>query len=497
MNRLRSLLTAAILVLSAPVWAAAADAGPGGPKRPNVLLILSDDLTSMHLGCYGDPLAHTPNIDRLAARGVRFDKAYCQFPLCNPSRASFLTGLRPDTLRVYDLKTQFRQNVPNAQSVGQTFQKAGYHVMRVGKLYHYGVPLQIGTDGLDDAPSWAERYNPAGRDVKEDVPQIARTEFDPIEGKTVVKTNNEPNQFGGNLSWLAADGADDEQTDGKVAAKAIELLEANKDKPFFLGVGFFRPHTPFVAPRQYFGFYPLEKVPVWAEPAGWRASVPPIALIAKPDQDHMSADQKRLAAQAYFAATSFMDAQVGRVIDALDRLKLADNTVIVFASDHGYQLGEHNQWQKMTLFEDCARVPMIIASPGGARGATSPRVVELVDLHATLADLTGVPAPATDGVSLKPLVLAADAPWARPAVTQVTRVLPRGVLGGAGRNVMGYSVRTDRYRYTEWNGGAQGSELYDHDTDPHELKNLAADPAHAATVSSLKKLLPAKGAGRR
>lgn len=194
-------------------------------KKPNVLLIVSDDLGA-RLGCYGDPLMKSPNLDKLAARGVRFANAYCQFPLCNPSRASFLTGLRPDTLKVYENATQFRKNIPDAQSVGQTFQKAGYDVARVGKLYHYGVPAQIGTDGLDDEPTWNRRFNPAGRDVKEDKDKVLRTEYDPMEKKTIVKDKNELNQTGGTLSWLASEGSDGEHTDGKIADKAIELLAA-------------------------------------------------------------------------------------------------------------------------------------------------------------------------------------------------------------------------------------------------------------------------------
>lgn len=454
-------------------------------RKPNVLLIVSDDLGA-RLAVDGDPLMKSPNLDKLAARGVRFANAYCQYPLCNPSRASFLTGLRPDTLKVYENATQFRTHVPDAQSVGQTFQKAGYYVARVGKLYHYGVPAQIGTDGLDDPPSWNERFNPAGRDVNEDKYKVLRTEYDPKTQKTIVKDQNELNQTGGTLSWLAADGTDAEQTDGKIADKAIELLQAKKDQPFFLAVGFFRPHTPYVAPKPYFELYPRDKMPVWVEPAGWRETVPKPALTLKNDQVHMTEAQKRECIQAYYASTTFMDAQAGRILDKLDELKLTDNTIVAFISDHGYQLGEHALWQKMSLFELSARVPMLIAAPGGARGAVSHRPVELVDLHATLADLAGVPAPKTDGLSLKPLVKDPAAPWTKPAITQVNR--------GGGRNqknaAMGYSVRTETHRYTVWANGEE--ELYDHRNDPAEMKNLAADPAQREQLAQLKAMLPAK-----
>ncbi len=454
--------------------------------KPNVLLIVSDDLCN-HLGCYGDPLIKSPNIDRLASRGVRFDHAYCQFPLCNPSRASFLTGLRPDTTRVYENATQFRKNVPDAQSMGQTFQKAGYYVARVGKLYHYGVPAQIGTDGLDDPPSWAERFNPKGADVEEQAPLIARIVLDGATKKATTKTGNQLNQLGATLSWLAAEGLDTEQTDGKIADRAIQMLESHKDKPFLIAVGFFRPHTPYVAPKKYFGWYPPDRITLPTVPPGYRETVPSLAFTFRNEEEAMDDDLRRQAIAAYSAATSFMDAQVGRVIETLDRLKLADNTIIVFMSDHGYHLYEHQLWQKMTLFENAARVPLIICVPGGLKGAVSPRIVESVDLHQTLADLCAIPAPpGLEGFSLKPLLQKPDSPWPHPAITQ----LQRGAAKAGGKKIMGYSVRTERYRYTEWDGGKAGAELYDHDNDPNELKNLASDPHSAAAIAELKVALP-------
>jgi uncharacterized sulfatase len=478
LSKIISALWVAVLFL---FWHAGRVEGAG----PNVLLVISDDLAA-RLGCYGDPLVTSPNIDRLAARGVRFERAYCQFPLCNPSRASFLTGLRPDTLRVYENATQFRKNVPEAQSLGQTFQKAGYYVARVGKLYHYGVPAQIGTDGLDDPPSWAERFNPKGSDVEEQAPLVKRVELDAKTGKAILTTGNPLNKTGATLSWLEADGPDSGQTDGKIADRAIALLEAHKDKPFFLAVGFFRPHTPYVAPKKYFEGYPPERIVLPSVPADYRATVPKVAFTFRKEEEAMDDAQRRLAIRAYHASTSFMDAQAGRVLDALDRLKLSDNTVVVFMSDHGYQLYEHQLWQKMTLFENSARVPLIIAAPGGAKGVVSKRVVELVDLHATLADLCGLQIPPKlDGTSMKALVENPAAAWDRPAVTQVTR---GGGAGGAKR-IMGYSIRNDRWRYTEWDGGKAGAELYDHDADPGELANLAKDAGQAGVVTEMKRIL--------
>ena len=448
--------------------ATAADA-----PRFNVLHIVSDDLNT-RLGCYGDPVVKSPNIDRLARRGVRFDRAYCQFPLCNPSRASFMTGLRPDTTKVLENATQFRKNVPEAVSLPQTFRKAGYFAGRVGKLYHYGVPGQIGTDGLDDPSSWEQVVNPRGRD-KDDEDRIFTLRPD---------AKNEA-RFGGVLSWRADDGEDQEQTDGIGANEAIRLLEAHKDHPFYLAVGFYRPHTPYVAPKKYFADYPLEKILLPESPTDLKKRYPAPAIASlRAEEEAMSDDLRRQAIQAYFASTSFMDAQVGRLLDALDRLKLTEKTIVIFHSDHGYHLGEKRLWQKMTLFEESCRVPLIIAVPGNAaNGTASPRTVELVDLHRTLADLCGLPADAmTEGASLKPLINQPDDEWAKPARTQIQR-------GGANNSVTGRTIRTEQWRYTEWNRGERGAELYDHRSDPTESTNLAANPSYEATVKELSATL--------
>lgn len=462
----------------APAMTVAADA------KMNVLLIVSDDLTNNTLGCYGSAMGKSPNIDHLASTGIRFDRAYCQFPLCNPSRSSFLTGLRPDTTKVYENATQFRKNIPQVQTLPQTFHKAGYFAARVGKLYHYGVPGQIGTNGLDDPASWEKVENPKGRD-KDDEDMIF----------TLTPQLKGSNRFGATLSWLAAEGADEEQTDGKIADAVIKMLEANKDRPFFLGCGFFRPHTPYVAPKKYFDMFPTEAIKVPATPDKHRAAGPaPAFASSKPEQDKMTDEQRRQAIQAYYASTTFMDAQVGRVLAALERLKLADKTIVVFISDHGYHLGEHGLWQKMSLFENSTRVPLIIHDPRAkGNGKACGRTVELVDLHATLADLAGIPAPngsdpqapALEGKSLRSLLDDPSSTWNKPAITQVSRGNPLGKEPW----FLGNSVRTERYRYTEWDGGKRGVQLYDYETDPGEFKNLADDPAHAEVVKQMKALL--------
>jgi uncharacterized sulfatase len=464
-------------------------AGAQPPARMNVLLVVADDLTNNALGCFGGPRT-TPNIDALAQRGMRFDRAYCQFPLCNPSRASFMTGLRPDSLRVYENATQFRQNVPDAQSLPQTFRKAGYTVVRVGKIYHCGVPGQIGTEGLDDPSSWERTVNPRGRD-KDDEDQIF----------TLTPAEKGSARFGGTLSWLAAEGTDAEQTDGKTAIEVANLLRHYADRPFFLACGFFRPHTPYVAPRPYFDLHPWNTISLPDVPTGHRLRGPAPAFgSSKKEQDAMTDDLRRRAIQAYRASVSFMDAQVGIVLRTLDELQLASRTIVALISDHGYHLGEHGLWQKMSLFENSARVPLIIHDPRThGRGRHCGRTVELVDLHATLADLCGLPAPKTDGTSLKPLLEHPDRIWDRPAFTQVSRGTPTttGEKTKGDSWFMGRSVRSERYRYTEWDGGRKGVQLYDYESDPGELVNLVDEPALAPVRARLAALLRANAGHTR
>ena len=470
-------------------WAAPGELpAPGSSRKLNVLHIISDDLCN-RLGCYGDPMVKSPNIDRLAARGVQFDRAYCQYPLCNPSRASFMTGLRPDTTRAYKNATHFRENVPDAVTIPQSFQKAGYHVARVGKIFHYGVPSQIGTDGLDDPISWEKVVNPKGRDV-DDISVVEVLELGP-DNRARTATGKQLKNTGGTLSWLAADGTDEEQTDGKGAAAAIQLLEeyARGDDPFYLAVGFYRPHTPFVAPKNYYGLYSRDDIPVPPVPPNLGELFPAAALASqRPEEMAMDEDLRRQAIQAYYASTTFMDAQVGHLLDALDRLDLAQNTIVVFHSDHGYHLGEKNLWKKQSVFEESARVPFLITVPGGeASGRVCRRPVELLSLHKTLTDLCGIEAgPKTEGTSLRPLLEDPEAAWDRPAFTQVVRSKQTEDYTAP---ITGRSVRTERWRYTEWDEGRAGVELYDHDNDPGEMQNVAGSAEYQDTVRELKALL--------
>lgn len=454
-------------------------------RRFNVLHIISDDLCN-RLGCYGDPLVRSPQIDRLAAQGIRFDRAYCQYPLCNPSRTSFMTGLRPDTTRAYVNQTHFRDTVPEAVTLPQSFRKAGYRVARVGKIYHYGVPAEIGTNGLDDPASWEEVVNPKGRDV-DDISLVEVLTIGP-DGNATTKKAEQLRGTGGTLSWLAAEGNDEEQTDGIGASAAIALLErfAKEEQPFYLAVGFYRPHTPFVAPKSYFEWYPREMIPLPEAPPGVDRLFPAAALESrKPEEAVMNDDLRRRAIQAYYASTSLMDAQVGRLLDTLEKLNLVNDTIVVFHSDHGYHLGEKNLWKKMSVFEESARVPLIISVPGNqANGKTCHRTVELLSLHKTLAGLCGIDADAaTEGHSLQTLIENPAAAWERPAYTQVQRQRRQNAP------VTGRSVRTERWRYTEWDGGREGVELYDHDNDPAEMTNLAQSPAHKETATLMQTLL--------
>jgi len=434
-------------------------------ERPNVLFIAVDDMNN-DLGCYGDRLVKSPNIDRIAARGTRFDRAYCQFPLCSPSRVSVMTGLRPDTTRIFELQTDFRKStLPDVVTLPQMFGKNGYFVARVGKIFHYGNPGTIGTDGLDDPLSWHKRINPRGRDKDEE---------------NLITNHTRGKGLGSSLSFLVAEGTDDEQTDGKVAAETIKLLEENKDRPFFIAAGFYRPHCPYVAPKKYFDMYPLESVPVITEtPEHFASLLKPATSSINPFPNYgLDREKLREAKRAYYAAITFVDTQVGKLLDALDRLKLADNTIIVFWSDHGYLVGQHGLWMKQSLFEESARVPMLIAAPGQkTRGQASPRTVELVDLYPTLAELANLGAPANlAGQSLVSQLHDPLATRERPAFTQVWR-----------NGFPGHSVRTERWRYTEWDQGKKGVELYDHETDPGEHRNLADDPRHAETIRDLKR----------
>lgn len=442
-------------------------------EKPNVLFIISDDL-NRSLGCYDRPEMKTPNIDKLAARGVRFANAYCQYPLCGPSRNSMLTGLHPNSTGVRGNSLIFRQFIPNQVSLPQAFRLDGYFAARIGKLYHYNVPNSIGTNGHDDPGSWELELNPAGCDRLLEQPDTF----------TLVRNN-----YGSALSWYASPRSDAEHTDGKGALDAKWVLDRcaqDRSRPFFLALGFFRPHTPYISPQAYFNLYDRSQMPVVENLKEDQADLPPDALGShKPEHEKLTRDLTQQAVQAYYASVSFMDAQLGVVLDHLEQSGLADNTIVVFTSDHGYHLGEHGLWQKRSLFEESAGVPLIIAGPGAKAGSVVESPVGLIDLYPTLAELCGVKTPENlQGQSMKGLLQDPNADARGWCITQVGRGRGEG-------ESFGYTIRTLDWRYTEWDEGRRGRELYDSRNDPKELTNLADVPAQADQIAQLSKQLRA------
>lgn len=440
-----------------------AETRPVQPRTMNVLFIIADDLNT-RMNVTGFPDVKTPNLDSLASRSVNFLNAYTQFPVCAQSRASFLTGRRPDTIRVYDFETHFRSTTPNVVTLPQHFKNNGYYSARVGKVFHQGVPGGAGKDGMDDPASWTERFNPRGRDE------------DAVQEKRLVNLTPELRN-GIAFAFLADEGPDEAQTDGMVATQTIRLLEQNRDRPFFIAAGFYRPHVPTVAPKKYFDLYPIGSVKFEPEdPEHLKRVLPPARGIHKDLK--LTVEEQRRFIQSYYASTSFMDAQVGRILDAVRRLGLDKNTIVVFTSDHGFVLGEHGEWMKRMMYEPSLRVPFLISMPGAAEnGKSSRKMVEMLDLYPTLSDLAGLPAPeGVEGKSLKPLLANVDlSSWSYPAHSQV-----RG----------GRSIRVEGWRFSEWENGKAGAELYDEVNDPEERNNLASDPRYEDLRARLKSMMP-------
>jgi uncharacterized sulfatase len=436
----------------------------------NVVFIASDDLRNA-LGCYGHPLVKTPNLDRLAANGVRFDRAYCQFPLCGPSRTSLLSGLRPDSTRIWTNGIAIRDAVPGVVTLPQFFRNKGHHSVRLGKMYHMDVPASVGTNKYDDPPSWDVAISPPGLEQKT-----------PGEGRNVT-ANQQP---GNSFWWISFKGDGKEQADDSAAAQAVETIHKHRERPFFLGLGFLRPHVPLVAPARFFDLYPLKSIEPAVNPPNDHNHIPlasEIAINTRANDMGMNDNDKREAIRGYYASISYMDWQAGRVLDAIDRAGVADRTVIVFWSDHGWHLGEHHRWHKRSLFEESARVPLIVSAPGRrARGRASQALVELIDLYPSVVDLCGYePPPHVEGQSLAPLLDNPDRAWKTAAFTQVS----------APNDIVGRAVTNGRYRYIRWTGPHPDEELYDHRTDPREHRNLAREKAHASLVQRMRATLDA------
>ena len=423
-------------------------------ERYNVLFIMADDLRPL-LGCYGYSEMYTPNIDALAERGTLFKRAYCQFPVCNPSRTSILTGLRPDTIGVHDNDTYFRNNLPDVVTLPQHFKTHGYHTRAIGKVAH-------GLTALFDQFSWS-------------VP-VWRQWAGPVNRKTIPL-------------WQALDVADDELWDGQIANKTIEVLAQPQSTPFFLFVGFHKPHLPYDVPRKYYDLYTSQAFDTPAD-ATLPEGLPQIAQISWNEiesyqdiqnEGPLSGEKTLELIRAYAASTSYMDVQVGRVLQQLDTLGLSENTVIVFVGDHGFHLGEHGLWRKNTLFEVALHSPLIISIPGQQPNRTD-AFTELVDIYPTLCDACQLPVPSElVGSSLTSVIEEPTLPWKTAAFSQLSQ-------GGA----MGRSMRTARYRYTEWgDNGRHGRELYDYDVDPDETVNIADLRENAELVAHLSEQIHA------
>ncbi|HCO68362.1 MAG TPA: iduronate-2-sulfatase [Dysgonomonas sp.] len=472
-----------ILALSALACTGSAmgQSGTEQAKKYNVIFIASDDLANtMHT--FNNEMVSTPNLDRLAERGVVFNYAHNQFPLSGPSRASILTGMRPDQTNVFNLTASFRDDNPDAQTLPELFKNNGYYTARVGKIFHAGVPGDIGRDGHDDPQSWMQKYNPIGRDKTEEH----------------LVTNHTPERkvLGSTLSFMAMDATDAELTDGMVANVTVKLMrdavKSRKNQPFFIAAGFYRPHCPYIAPQKYFDMYPLDKIQLPEQRDDDWDNKPEAAKFTNPLNWGLTEQQQKEVLQSYYASITFMDAQVGTILDGVKELGLEDNTIIVFWSDHGYNTGHHGQWMKQSLFDQVTRTPLLIAIPGmKANGQETDNHVEFVDIYPTIAEACGIQTPANvQGVNLKPILEDAAIHWDRPAFTQVQRVKKINDSDHK-KTFFGRTVRYGNLRYTEWDEGREGIELYDYAADPNEFTNFANNKKYKKDQEKLQKMLRA------
>ncbi|GIW98931.1 MAG: iduronate-2-sulfatase [Pirellulaceae bacterium] len=477
----KSLVRAALVAIGWAIVVPTAGAAPGdsAPRagKYNVLLILSDDLTSTALSCYGSRFCSTPHIDALAQQSVRFTRAYCQGTYCGPSRASFLSGYYPHALGILNYVSP-RPVLEDRATWPQHFRLAGYTTARVSKVFHMGVPggIEEGDDGADDPLSWDMRFNSQGPEWK------APGKGETLEGNP---DGRYPGPVGGNTFVVVeADEAAENHADGKTTRKACALIDELQDSRFFLAVGFVRPHVPFVAPKQYFTPFPWRSMELPPKIPGDWDDIPPTGINYKTTLNmQMNLDQQRKAKAAYCAAVAFVDAQVGRILAALDDAGLSDETIVIFTSDHGYHLGEHDFWAKVSLHEESAAVPLLIRVPGQSP-AVSDSLVELLDLFPTTASLCGLPVP--ERLQGKDITAILDVPTAqvRDAAFCV--------------NGKGFLLRTERFAFMQYGeDGRGGWELYDMLSDPFQFHNLARLPEFEPVVAQFKQKLQQKLASIR
>jgi arylsulfatase A-like enzyme len=472
MQFLRIATALALAVLSVRTVEAAAPA-----KKLNVLFFAVDDLRP-ELNCYGAEHIHSPNIDRIAKRGVAFNRAYCQQAVCSPSRSSLLTGTRPDTTKVYDLETHFRKALPDVVTLPELFKQNGYFVQGMGKIFH---------GGLDDPQSWS---------VKWTKPQTAHGAYGLDENNALGRTGSgKKRKEARGPAYESSDVPDETFHDGALGTMAVEALGtiAKKDQPFWLGVGFIRPHLPFVAPKKYWDLYNAAEIRLAPNPYPPKGA-PDYALTSGgelrsyhgiPTTGPISEEQARQLKHGYYAAISYMDAQVGRVLDELERLGLADNTIVILWGDHGWKLGEHGSWCKHTNDENDTNSTLLISVPDmKTAGERTEALVEFVDIYPSLAELCALPLPShLEGSSFAPVLDEPAREWKKAAFSQYPR-------SADGKKLMGYSMRTDRYRFTRWVDRddpehVDSVELYDHQTDPQENVNIANDPQQKDVVEQL------------
>jgi iduronate 2-sulfatase len=475
-----------ILLFALTLVAMVQDARPAAaePTRYNVLFIIADDLTAGALSCYGNSVCKTPHIDALAASGTRFTRAYCQGTYCGPSRASFMSGYYPHATGVLGYKNP-RPQIGDRQTWSQLFKDNGYYAARVSKIFHMGVPGGVeyhgpGKDynGADDALSWTERFNSPGPEWR------APGDGETLEGNPDGK---KPVVGGNTFVVVEADQGDAYHSDGKTAEKAVELLTAKRDKPFWLGVGFVRPHVPFVAPRKYYGdFKPYNTMQLPEKLAGDWDDIPKAGINYKTSKNmKMDVRRQKKALGGYYASVAFMDAQVGKVTAALKASGQRDNTIVIFTSDHGYHLGEHDFWAKVSLRDESAGVPLIISVPG-KQPAVCHQLVELLDLYPTTAKLCGLPVP--DHVQGNDISSLLDDPE--------TSVRPFAFSVAPMRK--GFLIRGPRYAMIQYREDASaGIELFDTVTDPEQYHNLASDPKYADVLARMQQHLADKLAAVR
>ncbi len=463
-------MRASILLLIGLLAGAPCPANPG-PTRYNVLFLISDDLTYTALSCYGNKICSTPNIDRLAARGTRFTRAYCQGTYCGPSRASFLSGYYPHATGELGYKSP-RPRIGDRATWPQHFMNNGYHTARVSKIYHMGVPggVESGGDGADDSRSWHERFNSPGPEWRA-----------PGDGETLQNNpdGKKPPVGGNTFVVVEADGDDLVHSDGKTAEQAVKLLHRLGEKPFWLGVGFVRPHVPFVAPRSYFApFKPYSRLTLPPKREGDWEDIPKAGInYCTSENMKMDLRRQKKALGGYYASVSYLDAQVGKVLDALDETGLTNRTIIVFTSDHGFHLGEHDFWAKVSLRDESAGVPLIICVPG-RKPAVCHSFVELLDLYPTTAALCGLEVPSRlQGKDISRMLEEPEHEVREEAFCVAP--MRRGFL-----------LRNRKWAYLQYGEDARGGrELFDMNRDPGQFTNLADDPSHRGTVRAFQQRL--------